>query len=120
QERRSCDWYMREGTRMVFTQSRDPREADTLHGRIDRRRLVAGTAVGIATPATGRRINAQTPQETGTGAVVSSHWAATNTGIEILEAGGTAADAAVAVAAVLTVVEPYFSSALGGGTWGLY
>jgi gamma-glutamyltranspeptidase/glutathione hydrolase len=40
--------------------------------------------------------------------------------VEILEAGGTAADAAVAVAAALTVVEPFFSSVLGGGTWGLY
>lgn len=53
-------------------------------------------------------------------AVVSSHQLATEAGIEILDAGGTAADAAVAVAAVLSVVEPWFSSALGGGTWALY
>lgn len=53
-------------------------------------------------------------------AVVSSHEIATNAGLEILEKGGTAADAAVAVASTLTVVEPWFSSALGGGTWALY
>ncbi len=53
-------------------------------------------------------------------AVVSAHRLATEAGAEILAAGGTAADAAITVAAVLTVVEPYFSSALGGGTWALY
>jgi gamma-glutamyltranspeptidase / glutathione hydrolase len=53
-------------------------------------------------------------------AVVSAHHLATDAGVEILNAGGSAADAAVAVAAVLSVVEPWFSSALGGGTWALY
>jgi len=53
-------------------------------------------------------------------AVVSAHSTATAAGLEILRAGGTAADAAVAVAATLSVVEPWFSSALGGGSWALY
>lgn len=53
-------------------------------------------------------------------AVVSNHHLATEAGLEILDRGGTAADAAVAVAAVLSVVEPWFSSVLGGGTWALY
>ena len=53
-------------------------------------------------------------------AVVSAHGVATAAGLEILRAGGTAADAAVAVAATLSVVEPWFSSALGGGSWALY
>ena len=53
-------------------------------------------------------------------AVVSQHELATEAGMDILAAGGTAADASVAVAAVLSVVEPWFSSALGGGTWALY
>ena len=53
-------------------------------------------------------------------AVVSSHELATAAGRETLAAGGTAADAAIAVATALTVVEPFFSSALGGGTWALY
>jgi gamma-glutamyltranspeptidase / glutathione hydrolase len=53
-------------------------------------------------------------------AVVSSNSRATDAGAQILEAGGSAADAAVAVAAVLTVVEPFYSSVLGGDTWALY
>ena len=53
-------------------------------------------------------------------AVTTSHELATAAGTEILEAGGTAADASIAIAAVLSVVEPWFSSSLGGGTWALY
>ena len=58
--------------------------------------------------------------EPGPTAVVSSHTLATEAGQVVLAEGGTAADAAVAVAAALSVVEPHFSSALGGGTWALY
>lgn len=53
-------------------------------------------------------------------AVVSAHDAATDAGLEMLAQGGTAADAAIAVAAALSVVEGWFSSVLGGGTWALY
>src|SRR5690606_20376208 len=53
-------------------------------------------------------------------AVVSAYEEATSAGMAMLEAGGTAADAAIAIASVLTVVEGWFSSVLGGGTWGLY
>ena len=60
------------------------------------------------------------PPQAGRAAVVSAHPLATQAGVEVLEAGGSAADAAVAIAAVLSVVEPWFSSALGGGTWALY
>jgi gamma-glutamyltranspeptidase / glutathione hydrolase len=71
---------------------------------------VPATAGGAATPI-GKR-----PLAVGSGgAVVSDSADATEAGLSVLRRGGTAADAAVAVAATLGVTDPYVAGIGGGG-----
>ncbi len=54
------------------------------------------------------------PEIQGTfGVATSTHWIASAVGMKILEAGGTAADAAAAMGFVLHVVEPHLNGPLG-------
>ena len=62
---------------------------------------------------------ATSEQATGPWAVVAAHPLATEAGADVLSAGGSAVDAAVAVQAMLTLVEPQ-SSGLGGGAFMLH
>jgi len=56
----------------------------------------------------------------GKAAISSAHELATEAGFEVLEQGGNAFDAAVAVSAALAVVEPSSSGIGGGGFWLLH
>jgi gamma-glutamyltranspeptidase/glutathione hydrolase len=54
------------------------------------------------------------PEITGTfGVATSTHWIASAVGMSVLEKGGNAADAAVAMGFVLNVVEPHLNGPLG-------
>jgi gamma-glutamyltranspeptidase / glutathione hydrolase len=60
------------------------------------------------------------PQTPRSAAIATAHPLATEAGHQILAQGGNAFDAAVAVSAVLAVVEPYSSGVGGGGFWLLH
>lgn len=50
-------------------------------------------------------------------AFTAPHWAASEAGIEILKEGGTATEAMVSAAAVISVVYPHMNSIAGDGFW---
>ncbi|WP_426700512.1 gamma-glutamyltransferase [Rhodanobacter sp. Col0626] len=76
--------------------------------------LVGGTALAEAPPKTTPAANHVARQRPGHAAIASANFHATEAGLEVLAKGGNAFDAAVAVAATLSVVEPE-SSGIGGG-----
>ena len=59
-------------------------------------------------------------RRTGSYSIATRDPLATTIGEAVLRSGGTAADAAFATGVAISVTEPHFSHALGGGTWALY
>ncbi|WP_406632409.1 gamma-glutamyltransferase [Amycolatopsis sp. WGS_07] len=82
--------------------------------------LAAVCVLASAPAAAARPAPPRTPVAEGSGgAVVSDTVESTQAGIDVLRRGGTAADAAVAVAATLGVTDPYVAG-LGGGGYFVY
>src|SRR5687767_5100238 len=70
--------------------------------------LLAGSCTTVST--------AQAPEPKEQGFVIAANPLAARAGMEVLERGGSAVDAAIAVQAMLSLVEPQ-SSGLGGGAF---
>ena len=86
-------------------------------------RLATVVAIALLLPilASAATVPTRTPAAHPPGAAIASaHAAATDAGAQIIREGGNAFDAAVAVSAVLSVVEPISSGLGGGGLWLLH
>ena len=80
--------------------------------------VLAGPALADAAPA--KPPNAVVPYKPGHAMVAAANPMAADAGLKVLKAGGTAVDAAVAIQAVLGLVEPQSSGPLGGAFMTFY
>ena len=76
---------------------------------------LAGPSRAQTAPPSAKPPNAVVPYASGHVMVAAANPLAAATGLKVLKAGGSAADAAVAIQAVLGLVEPQSSGPLGGG-----
>jgi len=76
---------------------------------------LAGPSLAQTAPPSAKPPNAVVPYASGHVMVAAANPLAAATGLKVLKAGGSAADAAVAIQAVLGLVEPQSSGPLGGG-----
>jgi gamma-glutamyltranspeptidase / glutathione hydrolase len=81
--------------------------------------LVACCAIGVLPLYAAEAARAAPPPKGGIGMVAAANPLAADAGAEVLRTGGSAADAAVAIQAMLGLVEPQ-SSGVGGGGFMLY
>jgi gamma-glutamyltranspeptidase/glutathione hydrolase len=77
--------------------------------------VLAGAAALVAVPSSAAPPDPRSVAVGTGGAVVSDTAESTAAGLQVLRSGGTAADAAVAVAATLGVTDPYVAGIGGGG-----
>lgn len=77
--------------------------------------LVIAVSLTISSSVMAQRLGAETPLIADNGMVIAAHPLAVAAGFEVLQDGGNAVDAAVAVAAVLGVVHPHYTSLGGNG-----
>ena len=84
--------------------------------------VVVGVLASAFAPgaAAGKQITKQAVAQGSGGAVASDSTYATQAGLSVLRRGGTAADAAVAVASTLGVTDPYVAGIGGGGYFVYY
>lgn len=83
-------------------------------------RHVAGLLLALLLPLSSVAQAPAVPAHPPGAAIASAHALATQAGIDIIKQGGNAFDAAVAVSATLSVVEPISSGLGGGGLWLLH
>lgn len=91
-----------------------------LYNELDKKVPIWGLFICLIFAAISLPLSAQPGAIPSASAIASAHPLATEAGHEILSQGGNAFDAAVAVSAVLAVVEPYSSGIGGGGFWLLH
>lgn len=84
------------------------------------KRIYLGILILSITGILGSCSEGKTPETTPKGSVASAHPLATQAGMDVLQKGGTAFDAAIAIAATLNVVEPMMSGLGGYGTIMIY
>ncbi|WP_375485685.1 gamma-glutamyltransferase [uncultured Jatrophihabitans sp.] len=82
--------------------------------------VLTGTAAAAAHPPRGHGLTKQPVASGYGGAVVSDTVESTQAGLDVLRHGGTAADAAVAVASTLGVTDPFVAGIGGGGYFTYY